>query len=110
MRTVLLFCFTTLTMAGCAAQPEDIAAADIGTGMYRGQTCHQLAENHLSYTQRLEALSAEQSSAAMGDTIGVMLLGLPLSSMSGNDRETDIAIARGHLNEIERERLARNCS
>lgn len=110
MKHVVTIAISAIFLAGCAANPEDIAAADIGTGMYRGQNCTQLAEQRLAYTQRLETLSAEQSSARTADTVGVILLGLPLSSMSGNDRETDIAVSRGHLNEIERERLARNCT
>lgn len=110
MKPVVLLAISAAVLANCAANPEDIAAADIGTGMYRGQSCEQLAEQRLAYTQRLEALSAEQSSARTGDTVGVILLGLPLSSMSGNDRETDIAVTRGHLNEIDRERLASNCA
>jgi len=109
MKIAVAVTICAIFLAGCAANPEDIAAADIGTGMYQGQSCAQLAEQRLARTQRLEVLTAEQSSARTGDTVGVILLGLPLSSMSGNDRETDIAVTRGHLNEIDRERLARNC-
>lgn len=109
MKALLSVCALCLLTAGCAKSPEEIAAADIGSGVYRNSNCTQIAELTLQYTQRLEALSAEQSSARTGDTVGVLLLGLPLSSMSGNDRETDIAVTRGHLNELAIARQARNC-
>jgi len=110
MKHVLAVAITAIILAGCAARPEDIAAADIGSGVYNGQSCSQLEERRLHYSQQLEAQSADQNRAATGDAWGVFLLGLPMSSMSGNDRETDIAITRGHLNEIERARQARNCA
>lgn len=110
MKHVLAVAISAVVLAGCAARPEDIAAADIGSGVYNGQSCAQLNERRVHYSQQLDALSADQSSARSADTVGVILLGLPLSSMSGNDRETEIAVTRGHLNEIERARQARNCS
>ncbi|PQO24858.1 hypothetical protein C2I36_00595 [Rhodobacteraceae bacterium WD3A24] len=98
------------SLSACASQPEDIAATDIGDGIYRNHSCEQLSERELHYQQQLEALSANQRSAATGDAWGVFLLGLPLSSMSGNDREAEIAVSRGHLNEIEREQVRKSCS
>lgn len=109
MKRALIGVSALCIMVSCAERPENIAAADIGSDVYRGQTCSQLAERKLHYTQQLETLSADQNRAANGDTWGVILLGLPMSSMSGNDRETEIAVTRGHLNEIETARQARSC-
>ncbi len=108
MTKYLIIC-AALALTGCAKEPENIPAADIGTGAYNGQSCRQLEERRLHYTQQLANLTAEQRQAATGDAWGVFLLGLPLSSMSGNDRETDIAITRGHLYEIAVTQNARNC-
>lgn len=94
----------------CAPQPENIAAVDIGQGAYSSLNCRQLNERLVSSEQQLEQFSAQQRSAASGDAMGVFLLGLPISSMSGNDRRTEVAVARGHINEIERERVLRNCT
>lgn len=45
----------------------------------------------------LNALSAAQKSTASSDALGVFLLGLPLGSMSGNDKEALIAVAKGRV-------------
>jgi hypothetical protein len=108
MRKIVSFAALALIVA-CSEAPENIAAADIGQGAYRGQNCDALAAARFTRVQTLEDLSRSQRRARGGDTVGVILLGLPLSRMAGNDRETEIAIQRGHIREIEREMQARGC-
>jgi hypothetical protein len=96
-------------LAACAPRPEDISAVDIGDNQYRGFSCYQLAEAELRYSQALENLSAAQDRAATGDAWGVFLIGLPLSSMSGADQETKIAVTKGHLQSIDREQQRKGC-
>lgn len=98
-----------LLIAACAKQPDQIAAADIGPNPYLTASCSQLASANLQLTQNLERLSAAQKNAASSDTIGVILLGLPVSSMSGNDKETDIAITKGKIQSVESAKLRRKC-
>jgi len=97
-------------LAGCATDPDNIAAADIGPNPYTGQSCRSLAAEETSLTANLENLSANQRQARSGDTVGVILLGLPLSSMSGNDVETEIAVTRGRLQAVDEAQQARGCS
>lgn len=99
----------SLALAGCAKKPEEISAADIGQGVYRNASCKQLADTLVKYSQNLENLSADQRSAASGDALGVFLLGMPLSSMSGNDKETTISVTKGHIQQITAERQAKRC-
>lgn len=99
-----------LSLAACSEAPENIAAADIGRGAYATMNCQQLADARFTRQQELDELSQLQRRARSGDTVGVVLLGLPLSRMGGGDRETDIAVARGHINEIDRERQAKRCT
>lgn len=108
MKPILLLPAIAL-IAACAQKPENIAAANIGTNEYRGYSCMQLTEAKLQHDQNLANLSADQKKAATGDAVGVFLLGLPLSSMSGNDKETAIAVTKGHLQSIEREQARKNC-
>lgn len=96
-------------VSACAKQPDQISAADVGPTAYSDYSCDKLDAEHLSISQKLDSLSADQKSAATGDAWGVFLLGLPLSSMSGNDRETAIAIAKGRLQAIDRARQAKGC-
>jgi hypothetical protein len=99
-----------LVLAACAQQPENIAAADIGPNPYTGFNCSQLSQEELRINQALENLSADQRRAANSDAWGVFLIGLPVSSMSGNDQETAIAVARGRLQAIDQRQAALGCS
>lgn len=98
-----------LALSACAKDPENIAAVNVGQNEYRGYTCAQLNETQLKYNQALANLSAEQKNAQAGDVFGVFLLGLPLASMSGADKETQIAVTKGHLQSIELEKARKNC-
>jgi len=98
-----------LVLAGCAKEPDKIAAVEIGGGAYAGYSCKKLGAERLQISQDLENLSAKQKSAANGDAWGVFLLGLPLSSMSGNDQEALIAVAKGKIQSIDRVRAQKGC-
>ena len=97
------------TLTACAKQPDQIAAVEVAPDAYKSYSCSKLAAEKLSITQDLENLSAKQKSAANGDAWGVFLLGLPLSSMSGNDQEAMISIAKGKVQAIERAQVAKKC-
>lgn len=98
-----------LFVAACAQQPDKISAIAVSGDPYRGFSCKQINAEHLKISQELEAASADQKRAANGDAWGVFLLGLPVSSMSGADKEAAIAVAKGRLNELDRKRLEKNC-
>lgn len=108
MKKIILL--AALAVSACAQQPERIAAIEVSGDPYRGYSCKQLNAEHLKISQELEAASADQKKAANSDAVGVFLLGLPVSSMSGNDKEAQIAVAKGRLNELDKKKLERNCS
>ena len=82
-------------LGACAANPDAIAPANISPDLYMRQSCQQLSNENANLTSELTTLVAQQQRAVDGDAMGVFLLGLPMSSMSGNDKETEIALARG---------------
>lgn len=96
-------------LVGCAKAPEEIAAVDMGTAEYRPMNCTNLRRAYVSEVQKLTALSAAQKSAQGGDAMGVFLLGLPLSSMAGEDKEAQIAITKGRLNGIISVATSKHC-
>ncbi len=51
-----------------------------------------------------------ESNAATNDALGVFLIGLPVSSMSGGDKEAAISVAKGQLQEIDRVQQVKGCS
>ena len=96
-------------LAACAKQPDQIAAVQVGDDAYSRYSCSQLRTEETKISQELENLSASQKSAASGDAWGVFLLGLPISSMSGNDQEALIAVAKGKLQQIDLQQERKNC-
>jgi hypothetical protein len=98
-----------LTASACAKQPDQIAATNIGDDVYARHTCSSLKAENLKQEQSLANLSAEQKAAATGDTVGVLLIGLPTSSMSGNDKEAQIAIVKGRIQAIDRAKAKKGC-
>lgn len=90
-----------LLLGACATAPENIAAASLSSNAFMGQSCSSLNMNLVATSQKLENLSATQRSAASGDALGVFLIGLPISSMSGGDKEADISIAKAELQQIQ---------
>jgi hypothetical protein len=49
------------------------------------------------------------SSEVTGDTIGVLLIGIPVSSMSGNDLEGQIGASKGAAQALELEISRKSC-
>ena len=105
---LLVGCFGLL-LAACAKSPDEISAVKIDDATYAGSSCKALIKHEVNQTQLLHALSADQKKAQSGDAWGVFLLGLPVSSMSGNDKETEIAVAKGRLDAIRRQQAAKSC-
>jgi hypothetical protein len=69
--------------AGCATPPDKIA------GVPNAGPCTKADR------ERLAIVSNQQNKAVTGDALGVFLIGVPVSSMSGGDHETEIAILKG---------------
>jgi hypothetical protein len=101
--------FAASFISGCAQKPENISAIAVSGDPYRGYSCSNLRSEKLKITQELERVSADQRKAADGDALGVFLLGLPISSMSGNDKEATIAVAKGRVQELDRKLLQKRC-
>lgn len=77
--------------------------------MYASLNCRSLASKETEIRNDLDSLSAAQNSAANSDAWGVFLLGVPWSSMSGNDKEALIAVAKGRLDAIDVVQAQKNC-
>ena len=98
-----------LAVAGCAKKPEAVAAAQIDDSAYLRYSCSTLRQKEVQGEAAVGNLSAKQQAAADNDALGVFLLGLPLASMSGNDPETQLSIAKGQLNAIKSAKAKKGC-
>ena len=70
-------------LAGCATHPDRIVAvANAGECTAQDRA-------------RLATLVKQQKDARTADTIGVILVGVPVASLTGKDREAEIAVLKG---------------
>lgn len=87
-------------LAGCAASPESIQPVSMGNA-YAGLSCAAASAELATERQRLNAFEAAQRSAAAGDALGVFLIGVPVSSLSGGDQAGAIAASKGKVLALE---------
>ena len=88
------------TLGACAASPDKIAAVSMPTSPYVGLSCSELDQEETRLTNELVALSADQDRIVSADAWGVFLIGIPASAITGGDKETFIAVAKGRLDAI----------
>ncbi len=82
-------------LAGCALSPDDIQPANVSSAAYEGWSCAQLSNEQHRLADALTAATARQTQAHNNDVAGVVLLGLPVSSMAGQDMAPQIAHLKG---------------
>lgn len=100
IRTIFALTLAALTLAACAKGPDAIAPVSM-TGAYDHLSCARAAETLTAERANLAALSAKQKSAVTGDAIGVFLIGVPVSSLAGEDNEGAIATSKGKVLALE---------
>jgi hypothetical protein len=99
-----------VTAVGCAKAPESIAPAYVSTVPYSSWSCKQLGEE----TQRIDAAYAtaatQQKQARGNDIAGVILIGLPVSSLSGDNIAPQIAQLKGEQDAVRKTMISKGCS
>lgn len=98
-----------LLVSACASRPASISASHVSHEKYMAGDCSTLATNMSEARQNLEESSKKQNSKATGDAIGVFLLGIPFSKLSG-DFEADVAKHKGEIEAIETAQIKKKCS
>lgn len=86
--------------AACAKGPDAIAPVALGPA-FQATPCRDAQTLLTQERAQLAALSARQRDAQMGDAFGVFLIGVPVSSLGGGDREGDIATSKGKVLALE---------
>jgi hypothetical protein len=99
-----------VAMAGCAKRPDAIVPVDIPMAAYQNLDCKRLAGEVIAENEKLAALSKAQNSAATGDAVGVFLIGVPMSSVTGGDKEGSIAVSKGKVQALQNASLAKGCN
>ena len=96
-------------LAGCAKSPESIAPAYVSPTAYNGWDCKQLAEENMRVSHALAVASQQQNNARTGDVVGVALIGMPVSTLSGDNIAPQIADLKGQRDALMRARLDKHC-
>jgi hypothetical protein len=95
VRSSFIICVVTALAAGCAKSPESIAPAYISPLTYQNLACDQLAEEGARVSAALAQASQQQRDARTNDTVGVIFLGLPVSTLSGGNVADQVARLKG---------------
>jgi len=98
-----------LFIASCAKAPESISASYISDVGYQQYTCDQLGSEAGRLSSALATASAQQEKARTNDAVGVILIGLPVSSMSGDNIAPEIARLKGEQDAVRRAAMIKRC-
>jgi len=99
----------TLGCSGCAVAPEFIPPSYVSPFTYQNWSCEQLAEESHRLVSAYATAAARQQQAHTGDAVGVLLLGLPVSSMSGQNIAPEIGRLKGEHEALARVAIHKGC-
>lgn len=98
-----------LGVAACAPTPESIQPAYVSEVPYQSWTCQQLGEELGRLSYALSTASSQQNTARSNDIAGVILLGLPVGSMSGQSIAPQIARYKGEQEAVNKAMIRNGC-
>jgi len=107
-KIALALTVATVLSAGCANRPESIRASFVSHEKYTHLDCIQLATKMGDTRAELEKYSKLQDSKANGDAVGVFLVLIPVSKLTG-DHEGDVARYKGEVEAIETAQIKMKC-
>lgn len=99
MNKYLVFAALPL-LAACAQSPASIQPVSMGNA-FAAVSCQQARADLTAERQALAALESRQKGAVAGDAIGVFLIGVPVSSLTGGDVAGHIAASKGKVLALE---------
>ena len=108
-KTVIILSIA-VAVAACAQSPESIAPVYVSDVPYLSWSCRELREEALRLNSDLATASVQQEEARSSDTVGVLLLGLPVASMSGEDVAPEIARLKGEIDAVGIATTKNNCA
>lgn len=110
MRKLCAAALAGLVMAGCAKAPESITASYVSEVGYLNWTCEQLAMEVTRMSAAYSTAAQQQEKARTNDVVGVILIGLPVSSMSGDNIAPEIARLKGEQEAVRKAMISKQCA
>lgn len=96
-------------VSGCAKRPGAIAASAVPVETYLALDCQAIERDLSAERQALASMSAQQTSAANADAIGVFMIGIPVASLTDGDNAAAIALSKGKIQSLEAARVRNKC-
>jgi hypothetical protein len=107
--SVCILIVFALGISSCATAPENIAPSYVSEMSYNSWTCEQLAQEQPRLVAALARAYDAQTKARSNDIAGVILLGLPVSTLSGSNMAGEVARLKGELDALQRTAILKNC-
>jgi hypothetical protein len=98
-----------LLAAGCARQPDQIAASPVATDRYLQMSCAELLAGRTSKQIAQARLEKAQHEAAEHDRAAMSVIHIPVASMAGQDREDEVARGKGQLQALDAAIASKGC-
>ncbi|MDE8349935.1 MAG: hypothetical protein POG74_10710 [Acidocella sp.] len=95
---------------GCAQSPETIQPAYVSPVTYQNWSCEQLSQEEINLANAYATAAAEQSQARTADTWGVILIGVPTASLSGENIAPQVANIKGQQQAVRQSEISKNCA
>ena len=93
------------SVAACAKGTEAIAPVAM-QGAFSTAPCADTRAQLVQERQTLAALETMQRSAVTGDAVDMFLIGVPVSSLTGNDVSGQIGASKGKVLALERRMMS----
>lgn len=102
-----------LGIAGCATPPDKITGAPTSAAPYLAMSCDELGSAYVTVSSELEPLITTQANARAADVTGVILVGLPVGTMTNpgaEERVKNISRLKGMRDAITSARETKQCA
>ena len=86
-----------LAISACAKNPDAIPPVAVSSSAFDGVSCARAKSERNQLGNELMALESTQRNAVVGDAVGVFLIGVPMSSLTGGDKAGEIGSAKGQI-------------
>lgn len=96
MHRTILALTAAASLAACAQSPDAIPPVSMGNA-FASIPCAEARNMLTTERQTLASLEAAQRAAVTGDAFGVLLIGVPMSSLSGGDKAGHIGASKGKV-------------
>lgn len=97
-------------LGACAKSPESISPSYVSEVGYQAWSCQQLSEETLRLSSAYASAAQQQEKARTNDVVGVILIGLPVSSLSGDNIAPEIARLKGEQEAVHKAMVLKNCA